>query len=415
MNKRYVLITGSTETLGYFSKQIAAFLCERGEEVFVWDMKRPLESVEAFEKLPEKEKSILITFNFVGLCGEGQFACGLHNVWDEYDVNKICIMVDSPIYYFDQLSSHMPRLSLVCIDRNHLEYVKRWYPEYAVSFIPLHGNLPIDDLWFRPGLLNKKDIGNHSHNIIIKDYEPKRICDRHIDISFIGNFVTVDSIMPAVSKVAPEYADFLYETADELIKNPDKVLEEELFDRLKSQFPDEEEENYPEAMFHMVFIDLFVRTYYRCNMVKVLSESGYKIHLVGKDWDKMETSKPENLIYTSQMMTSADCVTVLNDSKLSLNIMPWFKDGSHDRIFSSMLASCVCVTDSSKYLDEVITPWKDYVPFSLGHDEELVCNVEKVLNDENLAEIISFEGRQLAKSRFTWKEFSDILTNIYAF
>jgi len=410
MNKRIIFITGSTETLGYFSKQMASYMCELGIEVFLWDMERPSDSRDAFEALENKANSILFSFNFIGLCGESQFSYGLHNIWDEYDISKVCVIVDSPVYYYRQLTADIPNLHMVCIDRNHLEYLKKWFPKYSDSiFAPSCGNLPIDDLWYKPGILSSKDNEKVSNIITIKDYENKPLNKRHIDIAFIGNYVTVDSIMPSAQKAAPEYKDFLMSTAQGLINNPEKVLEVELFERLKEEFPDEEDDAYPEAMFHMIFIDLYVRTHFRSNMIKTLVENGYKIHLVGKDWDKLNTTKPENLIYTSKMMTSADCVRVINDSKFSLNIMPWFKDGAHDRIFSSMLARSVCITDSSKYLDECITPWVHYVPFILGNDDDLITNVDRIMADDELAESISENGRELAKNKFTWKNFTDIM------
>lgn len=43
---------------------------------------------------------------------------------------------------------------------------------------------------------------------------------------------------------------------------------------------------------------------------------------------------------------------MLADAKVSLNVMPWFKDGAHDRVFNSILNGAVCVTDPSRYLEE---------------------------------------------------------------
>ena len=40
----------------------------------------------------------------------------------------------------------------------------------------------------------------------------------------------------------------------------------------------------------------------------------------------------------------------MNDAKIVLNTMTWFKAGAHDQIFNGMLAKAVVVTDDSTYL-----------------------------------------------------------------
>ena len=45
-------------------------------------------------------------------------------------------------------------------------------------------------------------------------------------------------------------------------------------------------------------------------------------------------------------------VDLMYDSKIVLNTMTWFKDGTHDRVFNGMLAGAVAVTDSSIYMKE---------------------------------------------------------------
>ena len=84
--KRLIFIVGSTETLEYFSFQVAEYFLAAGREVFLWDMRHPVSSINAFEALEDPENSILITFNFIGLCGEGQFGEGLGNIWYRKDM-----------------------------------------------------------------------------------------------------------------------------------------------------------------------------------------------------------------------------------------------------------------------------------------------------------------------------------------
>ncbi len=393
--KRIILITGNTETLGYFSKELAAYLTELGIEVFVWDMTRPSESIDAFAALPDKSDSILITFNFIGLNGEGQFGDGISTIWEDCGIDIVSIMVDSPIYYYRQLTAGYKGLSVACIDRNHAEYVKTWHPYIEnVYFWPLCGNEPIEDLWLKAGIINEWPR--------LDEYRIRPLKDRPVDILFIANYVTKEGIYKSIENADEEYRDFLHDICGQMIAEPVRVLEDTLYERLLGEFPNEKKDAYPEAMYHMIYVDLYVRSHFRAQAVKALTEAGYRVHCVGQDWDKLKTSHPENLIYTDVMMTSADCVRALESAKISLNVMPHFKAGAHDRVFSSMLAGCVSLTDSSSYLDEVITPWEDYAPFILGDDESIVNAAGRLLEDEDLAGRIADTGRKKAKPAFTW-------------
>ena len=399
-DKRIILITGNTETLSYFSKELALYLYRLGREIFIWDMTKPSASIDAFAALPDKDRSILVTFNFIGLNGEGQFGGGLTNIWEEYGIEVISIMVDSPIYYYRQLDKYRD-ISVSCIDRNHVRYVRRWHPYIKnVYFWPLCGNEPVLDLWMRPGIMNEDTIP------ILYRQENERpvlsIDGRPIDIVFAANLVTREGIDKSIEGADPEYREFLHDICEQMIAHPDLVLEDTLYSRLLDEFPDEPEESYPEAMFHMVYVDLYVRSYFRARAVRMLVDSGLKVYCVGQDWDKLECAHPENLIHTDVMLTSADCIRAIENSKISLNVMPHFKAGAHDRVFSSMLAGCVALTDPSEYLDEVITPWEDYAPFTLDEPESIIHSVWKLRSDKMIMSQISETGRKKAYESFTW-------------
>lgn len=403
--RRIILIVGDTETLAYFSRELAIYLNESGREIFIWDVLHPADSISAFEDLPDKENSVLVTFNFIGLTGEGQFGDEKTTIWEEYGIDIINIMVDSPIYYYGLLKHGFKHLSVACIDRNHAEYVKRWHPEIEnVYFWPLCGNEPVDGGTPMPGI--------YSGNEHIGRYARTDLTTRDTGLIFIANYITPAGITDAIETADPEYRRFLYDICDQMIREPGLVLEDTLYKCLKEAFPDEPEEAYPEAMHHCVFVDLYVRSHFRAQTVRALVDAGIQVHCYGKDWDKLECEHPENLIHTGRMMTSADCVNALEHAVISLNVMPHFKEGAHDRVFSSMLAGCVTLTDTSAYLDEVIVPWEDYVPFELGNLDSIVDAAMRIGHERELARHIADTGRSKAQDKFTWKAFAKSVDEI---
>lgn len=403
--KRIILITGDVETLGYFSRELAVYLHETGREVFIWDVLHPADSITAFEALPDKSDSVLVTFNFIGLTGEGQFGDASSTIWEEYGIDIINIMVDSPIYYYPLLSRGIKRLSIVCIDRNHVSYVRRWHPGIEnVYFMPLCGNELINEMIPAPGIYAGQLSRVKPSGLPLSGREHKLL--------FIANYVTPDGIKKAIENADREYQEFLYDICDRMIKKPQLVLEDTLYECLKEAFPDEPDRAFPEAMHHCIFVDLYVRSHFRAQQVRALADAGIQVHCIGKDWDKLECRHPENLIHSGRMMTSADCVRALDDAVISLNVMPHFKDGAHDRIFSSMLAGCVSLTDPSAYLDEVITPWEDYAPYELGNTDSITDAAIRIMNDPDLAQYIADTGMLKARNGFTWKSFAESIVAV---
>lgn len=76
-------------------------------------------------------------------------------------------------------------------------------------------------------------------------------------------------------------------------------------------------------------------------------------------------------------MLAPQILPLMNDSKIVLNTMTWFKAGAHDRIFNGMLAGAAVVTDDSTYLRRTFTDGKELVMFSL---KELQTLPERVFD-----------------------------------
>ncbi len=65
----------------------------------------------------------------------------------------------------------------------------------------------------------------------------------------------------------------------------------------------------------------------------------------------LDCRHPENII-NGRLQDSYGCLKAISQAKISLNVMPWFKEGAHDRVFNSMLNGAVCFTDWSLYFEE---------------------------------------------------------------
>ena len=108
---------------------------------------------------------------------------------------------------------------------------------------------------------------------------------------------------------------------------------------------------------------------------------------------------------------SLACLKYMRRAKVSVNIMPWFKDGAHDRIFNAMLQGCVTVTDSSRYLDEIIHDGQDFVKFTLEQREAISQKVQNLLDHPDTAATIAKKGYLLTSQHHTWEQRANTLLN----
>ncbi len=91
--------------------------------------------------------------------------------------------------------------------------------------------------------------------------------------------------------------------------------------------------------------------------------------------------------------------------------MPWFKQGTHDRIFSSCGCGALCLTDSSFYLNNIL---KDDVNVGIYKLENLSVIPEKIndyLNNPDKAKEIINNGFKLAEEN-SWYKRADCINNI---
>lgn len=164
---------------------------------------------------------------------------------------------------------------------------------------------------------------------------------------------------------------------------------------------DIDEEGVKNTMPNMIMIDLYVRHYFRGKVVQTLVDAGLKVHCVGAGWERLDCSHPENLLQTAQA-DSLTCLQQISRAKISLNVMPWFKDGAHDRVFNSMLNGAVCFTDWSRYMTEVLEDGTDLIFYELNELEQLPEQLHMLLADRQRWEKLQRQGFETAENAHTW-------------
>lgn len=384
--KKLLFFTGDIETQGYFSLQIAEAMKELGHEVFIYDLSSPWKSTEKFFRFFEKGNTALINFNFHGMSGEEYFLDENDvMMWDALSIPSYNIVVDHPMYYHHFLEKVPGNYCHISIDRNHEAYMRRFFPEIQNGpFLPLAGTQ------LHPGKSNVP------------------IACRKYDVTMVGNYCIPSTFDKYITRIDDEYTAFYHGMIDDLFASPHRTVEEVAEAHLKAELNEVPEEELKKAMAALTFIDLYVRYTFRGRAVQVLADAGIRVHVFGDGWELLECKHPENLMIMNSL-NSEGCLKKLCQSKLSLNVMPWFKDGGHDRIFNTMLNGAVCLTDSSVYLDEILHNGTDCSIYSLSQMDRLPEIAQELLADSDRMQEIADCGYELAKAGHTWAHRAQVL------
>lgn len=383
--EKVVLIKNAVETLGYFSEQIALEFQEQGIEVYFVDYDDLYESIEGFKRFATKGNTALITFNFIGYSGEDVFLQeDDRTLWEAYGMSAFNILVDHPLYYHSKLVQMPEEMRVFCIDREHVQYIKRFYPDVSVRFLPTAGNVLLEQGW---------------------DCEKNMLSynQRKYDLVFTANYVPLENFYRRFDEMDSEYATFYREILDDLLAEPAQSVDVVMERHIRAELGEVADEDIRAAMAGMLWIDLCARTYYRGEIIRELAEQDIKVHVFGADWDLLSCKKPENIISNGRQVSSAECVRAVRDARISLNIMPWFRDGVHDRIFTAMLQKTVALTDDSRYLQGEFTHGEDIVFFSLEERKQLPDVVQMLLWNGEKAMGIAENGYRHAHEKHTWK------------
>ncbi len=381
--KRIVMVEGGVETLAYFSRQMAEQFRRRGYLVFFYDLKSEADSSRRLRKFIRVGETVLVTFNFQGLEQEaGVYRVREGYVWDAYDIPCYNIAADHPYFYHDRLAGLPERYRHVSIDRFQQKYFREFYPEYKeAGFLPLAGTrLP----------------------------DPE--AERHMDVVFTGNYTELEFFEPFIHWINEEYAQFYRGILRELIDCPHETVERAALSHCEREMGKVANEDLRGALHKMIFIDLYIRNYWRGLAVRRLVDAGIRVDVVGKGWEKLECEGRENLVIHPQT-DSVTCLRMLMQAKVSVNVMPWFKDGAHDRVFNSILNGAVCVSDTSRYLCGQLAEGEGICYFELENLQELPGIVKELLRDEEKRKKIVAAGAEKVSREHTWAARADVLAD----
>lgn len=158
------------------------------------------------------------------------------------------------------------------------------------------------------------------------------------------------------------------------------------------------------------YLDNYTRGKDRVELIRSIKNA--KVHVFGElaidnavgvlDWDKYLASCPNITVHPPTLFGKG--LEILKKSKIILNSMPFFRDGTHERIFTGLACGCLPITSESKYLHEQFTNGENLLFYQASKRDAINTVVDDLLNNEQKRREIAARGRKVVMKHHTWDQ-----------
>ncbi len=378
---RFALFYSGVESFNYYTDHLVQELERRGHETFVLDICNPPaddpHSYANFTHFLEGRVDAAVCYDGFGLKDELFI-----ELWNEKDTVAVNILVDHPLRFHPTMRQHPDKYIQFCCDRNHVEYVKKYFGQEVqhVEFMP------------------------HAGTVVPQD-RIRPFAERSYDILFSGTYYQPEGQMLKIDQWFPKgeaMNQFYRAMADYMLHHSKVPAEQAVLDTVSNLGMQVTQEQLKMMFRFSEPLDWMARMYQRGRVIQTLAEAGFELWLLGRGWENHSSAAFSNVHRIDDRIPFAQTLPYMADAKICLNVMPWFKSGTHERVFNSMLQHALLLTDRSSWVEENYIVGEELAMYDLEHLEELPDMVRGLLGDEERAERMIQKGYEKTARNYTW-------------
>ena len=374
-----------------------------------------------------KQKSILVikginqygvlSYMLEGIAAELQYRGYIVTVcnWDELDEWKkqkwdICIscqainmtfevqadkyvtwLVDHPVLLNERLIMHrdMDNLWIGCVDQTHVTYLKDVMDYHNVFYLPHFG-----------GISDK-----------IKKYK-----ERNIEIFFPASYLDIENFVKENTEWRTGAVKVISDLAiNELKKNNEISVVQATKNVLEQMGETVDKQLITECMeVFGSYVDTYICRYYRTCVVKSLLDEGLQITVAGSGWSdfKEKYQYKDSLNILSDNMSYEEVLDCIGNSKIVLNVFPWFKNGSHERVTSALLNGAICLSDQNEYTKKYLKDESSAILYDRNNPQNIAKKIRYYLEHQDEAEEVAQNGKKVAMENMTVKNSVDKILKV---
>ena len=159
------------------------------------------------------------------------------------------------------------------------------------------------------------------------------------------------------------------------------------------------------------YIDSYISKYYRNGIVKGFLDEGISLTVSGRNWNdfKEKHQYGDKLEIISENMSYEEVLENIENSKMVLNVFPWFKNGSHERVASALINGAVCITDENLYTKKFLNNGENAILYDRNNPKMLADRIRYYTENIHEAKKIAEKGQLIGKKYMSVKNNVDIL------
>lgn len=305
---------------------------------------------------------------------------------------KLNLILDHPAWLKEHISHGPKNYYLLSHDQNYINFAAKYFKGIKGCY------------YLAPGGMN---LPLYSESLSLTEGKPADgaalpgFSHRSYDLSFIGSYYDYRHILDIIRSMERPLRFLTAHFLREMKQNVDLPAEAALKNVLHNKNIMLTDKEFLDTFFKTRFACFCVAYYYRERIIGELLEARIPVHVYGNSWLNSPFAAHPCLI-RHPGLTPEECLLVMQQSKISLNIMTWHKDGLTERVLNSMLCQSVVVSDKSTSLEKYFVNQEDLVLFSLEHINELPRMVRKLLSDERDTQNIALNGCKKCLKEHLW-------------
>lgn len=357
------------ESKRYFTRKFAEALNRKGIETRIIDVQETSMSGDTIASLKRYSPDLTCSFNSLLPVSENRY------LWDFLEIPHWSILVD-PALYSTQLT-RSPYSILSCVDRSDLAAVR---------------SNQFDRAFFWPHAVEKE----------LSPGDEKRI----YDVVFLGSCYDYESLRASWRQRNPEGFNKVLDDAIDLVYGDNRTsLAEALVQAWQKSGQD-----YKGVDFFSLFyyLDNYTRGKDRVELIRSIKDA--KVHVFGDlstdnavgvlGWNQYLAGQSNVVVHPS--VPFWDSLHLLKQSKICLNSMPFFKNGSHERVLTGLACGSVPITTDNVYFREFFAEGRDLYYYPMKDKQNVNGIVNELLNNEAKRAEIADKGRQIVMENYTW-------------
>ena len=365
------------ESKRYFTQKLAEAMLRRGIDTKIIDAREGVLGADTIMSIRRFAPDLTCSFNSLLPLSEHKY------LWDYLETPHISFLVD-PAFYSTNLTES-PYSIITCVDRfDTLVFYESGFKN--VFFWPhaVEAELNFDEKQSRP-----------------------------YDVVMLGSCYDYESLRASWLQQNPERINKVLDQTIEMVFSDITIS---LAQALVSAWSDSGmSPKGVDFLFLYYYLDNYTRGRDRVELIRSIKNA--KVHIFGE----LSTDNAVGVLGWSQYLGSqgnvtvhpsvpfAEALDIMKKSKIVLNSMPFFRNGTHERIFAGLACGALPITSESLYLRENFQDGKELFYYQSNRLDVVNDKIEDLLSHEDRRKDIVRAGRAKVMREHTWDQRVDQL------